>query len=273
MALRKFNSITPGMRHKVLSKFEEITTDKPHKPLLEPIKKSGGRNNDGKMTMRYRGGGHKRRYRVIDFKRNKHMEATVVTVEYDPNRTSHICLVEYKDGEKRYIIAPEGLKPGMVIQSGKEASPEVGHAMYLSDIPLGTIVHNIELHPGRGANIARSAGSYAQLAARDGKYAVLKMPSGETRQILVTCMAVIGSVGNSEHNLQVSGKAGRSRWLGRSPRVRGVVMNPVDHPMGGGEGRSSGGHPRSRNGIPAKGYKTRNKRKASSKNIIERRKK
>jgi large subunit ribosomal protein L2 len=240
---------------------------------LEPIKKSGGRNNDGKMTMRYRGGGHKRRYRVIDFKRNKHMEATVLTVEYDPNRTSHICLVEYKDGEKRYIIAPEGLKPGMVIQSGKEASPEVGHAMYLSDIPLGTIVHNIELHPGRGANIARSAGSYAQLAARDGKYAVLKMPSGETRQILVTCMAVIGSVGNSEHNLQVSGKAGRSRWLGRRPRVRGVVMNPVDHPMGGGEGRSSGGHPRSRNGIPAKGYKTRNKRKASSKNIIERRKK
>lgn len=273
MALRKFNPITPGMRHKVLSKFEEITTDKPHKPLLEPIKKSGGRNNDGKMTMRYRGGGHKRRYRVIDFKRNKHMEATVLTVEYDPNRTSHICLVEYKDGEKRYIIAPEGLKPGMVIQSGKEASPEVGHAMYLSDIPLGTIVHNIELHPGRGANIARSAGSYAQLAARDGKYAVLKMPSGETRQILVTCMAVIGSVGNSEHNLQVSGKAGRSRWLGRRPRVRGVVMNPVDHPMGGGEGRSSGGHPRSRNGVPAKGYKTRNKRKASSKNIIERRKK
>ena len=273
MALRKFNPITPGMRHKVLSKFEEITTDRPHKPLLEPIKKSGGRNNDGKMTMRYRGGGHKRRYRVIDFKRNKHMEATVLTVEYDPNRTSHICLVEYKDGEKRYIIAPEGLTPGMVIQSGKEASPEVGHAMYLSDIPLGTIVHNIELHPGRGANIARSAGSYAQLAARDGKYAVLKMPSGETRQILVTCMAVIGSVGNSEHNLQVSGKAGRSRWLGRRPRVRGVVMNPVDHPMGGGEGRSSGGHPRSRNGIPAKGYKTRNKRKASSKNIIERRKK
>jgi large subunit ribosomal protein L2 len=273
MALRKFNPITPGMRHKVLSKFEEITTDKPHKPLLEPIKKSGGRNNDGKMTMRYRGGGHKRRYRVIDFKRNKHMEATVLTVEYDPNRTSHICLVEYKDGEKRYIIAPEGLKPGMVIRSGKDASPEVGHAMYLSDIPLGTIVHNIELHPGRGANIARSAGSYAQLAARDGKYAVLKMPSGETRQILVTCLAVIGSVGNSEHNLQVSGKAGRSRWLGRRPRVRGVVMNPVDHPMGGGEGRSSGGHPRSRNGIPSKGYKTRNKRKASSKNIIERRKK
>ena len=223
--------------------------------------------------MRYRGGGHKRRYRVIDFKRNKHMEATVLTVEYDPNRTSHICLVEYKDGEKRYIIAPEGLKPGMVIHSGKEASPEVGHAMYLSDIPLGTIVHNIELHPGRGANIARSAGSYAQLAARDGKYAVLKMPSGETRQILLTCLAVIGSVGNSEHNLQVSGKAGRSRWLGRRPRVRGVVMNPVDHPMGGGEGRSSGGHPRSRNGIPSKGYKTRNKRKASSKNIIERRKK
>ncbi len=273
MALRKFNPITPGMRHKVLSKFEEITTDKPHKPLLEPIKKSGGRNSDGKMTMRYRGGGHKRRYRVIDFKRNKHMEATVLTVEYDPNRSSNICLVEYKDGEKRYIIAPEGLKPGMTIHSGKNAIPEVGHAMYLSDIPLGTIVHNIELHPGRGANIARSAGAYAQLAARDGKYAVLKLPSGETRQILVTCLAVIGAVGNSEHNLQISGKAGRSRWLGRRPRVRGVVMNPVDHPMGGGEGRSSGGHPRSRNGVPAKGHKTRNKRKASSKNIIERRKK
>ena len=189
------------------------------------------------------------------------------------NRSSIICLVEYKDGEKRYIIAPQGLKPGMTINSGKNAIPEVGHAMYLSDIPLGTIVHNIELHPGRGANIARSAGSYAQLAARDGKYAVLKLPSGETRQILVTCLAVIGAVGNSEHNLQVSGKAGRSRWLGRRPRVRGVVMNPVDHPMGGGEGRSSGGHPRSRNGIPAKGYKTRNKRKASTKNIIERRKK
>ena len=238
MAIRKFNPITPGMRHRELSNFEELTTDKPHKPLLEPIKKTGGRNADGKMTMRYRGGGHKRRYRIIDFKRNKHMEATVLTVEYDPNRTCRICLVEYTDGEKRYIIAPAGLTPGMKINSGKGAKPEVGNAMYLSDIPLGTIIHNIELHPGRGA-----------------------------------CMAVIGSVGNSEHNLQVSGKAGRSRWLGRRPRVRGVVMNPVDHPMGGGEGKSAGGHPRSRNGIPAKGYKTRNPRNKSSKYIIERRKK
>ena len=273
MAIRKFNPITPGMRHRELSDFEELTADKPHKPLLEPIKKSGGRNSDGKMTMRYRGGGHKRRYRIIDFKRDKHMEATVLTVEYDPNRTCRICLVEYKDGEKRYIIAPAGLTPGMKINSGKDATPEVGNALYLSDIPLGTIIHNIELHPGRGACMARSAGTYAQLAAREGKYAIIKLPSGETRMILTTCLAVIGSVGNSEHNLQVSGKAGRSRWLGRRPRVRGVVMNPVDHPMGGGEGKSSGGHPRSRNGIPAKGYKTRNPRNKSNKFIIERRNK
>ena len=273
MAIRKFNPITPGMRHRELSNFEELTTYKPHKPLLEPIKKSGGRNSAGKMTMRYRGGGHKRRYRIIDFKRDKHMEATVLTVEYDPNRTCRICLVEYKDGEKRYIIAPAGLTPGMKINSGKGAKPEVGNALYLSDIPLGTIIHNIELHPGRGACMARSAGTYAQLAAREGKYAIIKLPSGETRMVLTTCLAVIGSVGNSEHNLQVSGKAGRSRWLGRRPRVRGVVMNPVDHPMGGGEGRASGGHPRSRNGIPAKGYKTRNPRNKSNKFIIERRKK
>ena len=273
MAIRKFNPITPGMRHRELSNFEELTTDKPHKPLLEPIKKSGGRNSAGKMTMRYRGGGHKRRYRIIDFKRDKHMEATVLTVEYDPNRTCRICLVEYKDGEKRYIIAPAGLTPGMKINSGKGAKPEVGNALYLSDIPLGTIIHNIELHPGRGACMARSAGTYAQLAAREGKYAIIKLPSGETRMVLTTCLAVIGSVGNSEHNLQISGKAGRSRWLGRRPRVRGVVMNPVDHPMGGGEGRASGGHPRSRNGIPAKGYKTRNPRNKSNKFIIERRKK
>ena len=273
MAIRKFNPITPGMRHRELSNFEELTTDKPHKPLLEPIKKSGGRNSAGKMTMRYRGGGHKRRYRIIDFKRDKHMEATVLTVEYDPNRTCRICLVEYKDGEKRYIIAPAGLTPGMKINSGKGTKPEVGNALYLSDIPLGTIIHNIELHPGRGACMARSAGTYAQLAAREGKYAIIKLPSGETRMVLTTCLAVIGSVGNSEHNLQVSGKAGRSRWLGRRPRVRGVVMNPVDHPMGGGEGRASGGHPRSRNGIPAKGYKTRNPRNKSNKFIIERRKK
>ena len=274
MAVKKLNPTTPGQRHKVISDFADITTATPHKALLAPLKKSGGRNNQGRMTMRYRGGGHKRRYRIIDFKRDKHgVPATVLTVEYDPNRSSRIALVEYSDGDKRYIIAPEGLKVGQVIQSGRDLAPEVGNALFLSDIPLGTIIHNIELYPGQGGQIARSAGSFAQLNAREGKYATIKLPSGEIRMILVTCIATIGSVGNSEHMLQRSGKAGRSRWLGRRPRVRGVVMNPVDHPMGGGEGKSSGGHPRSRNGIPAKGYKTRNPRKKSSKYIIERRKK
>jgi large subunit ribosomal protein L2 len=226
------------------------------------------------MTMRQKGGGHKRRYRIIEFKRNKFgIPATVKTIEYDPNRTARIALIEYKDGEKKYILAPEGLTVGQTVMSGKGVAPEVGNSMYLSEIPLGTIIHNIELVPNRGAVLARSAGSYAQLSARDGKYAIVKLPSGETRMILVTCMATIGSVGNSEHNLQVSGKAGRSRWLGKRPRVRGVAMNPVDHPMGGGEGRASGGHPRSRNGIPAKGYKTRAKKKASNKFIVERRNK
>ena len=274
MALRKLNPITPGQRHKVISEFDDITTDKPYKPLLVAIKKSGGRNNNGKMTMRYRGGGHKRRYRLMDFKRDKHgVAGTIETIEYDPNRTARIALVAYADGEKRYIIAPEGIKVGQQIMSGSDASPEVGNALYLSDIPLGTVIHNIELYPGQGGIMARSAGSYAQLNARDKKYAIVKLPSGETRMVLTTCMATIGSVSNSEHNLQVSGKAGRSRWLGRRPRVRGVVMNPVDHPMGGGEGRQSGGHPRSRNGVPAKGYKTRSPKKQSNKYIIERRKK
>jgi len=274
MALRKLNPITPGQRHKVISEFDDITTDKPYKPLLVAIKKSGGRNNNGKMTMRYRGGGHKRRYRLIDFKRDKHgVAATVETIEYDPNRTARIALVAYADGEKRYILAPDGLKVGQQIMSGSGASPEVGNTLILSEIPLGTIIHNIELYPGQGGILARSAGSYAQLNARDKKYAIIKLPSGEVRMILATCTATIGSVSNSEHSLQVSGKAGRSRWLGRRPRVRGVVMNPVDHPMGGGEGRSSGGHPRSRNGIPAKGFKTRKRKKQSSKYIIERRKK
>ncbi|MDG1781531.1 MAG: 50S ribosomal protein L2 [Flavobacteriales bacterium] len=274
MALRKLNPITPGQRHKVISEFDDITTDKPYKPLLVAIKKSGGRNNNGKMTMRYRGGGHKRRYRIMDFKRDKHgVAGTIETIEYDPNRTARIALVAYADGEKRYIVAPEGIKVGQQIMSGSDASPEVGNALYLSDIPLGTVIHNIELYPGQGGIMARSAGSYAQLNARDKKYAIVKLPSGETRMVLTTCMATIGSVSNSEHNLQVSGKAGRSRWLGRRPRVRGVVMNPVDHPMGGGEGRQSGGHPRSRNGVPAKGYKTRSPKKQSNKYIIERRKK
>jgi large subunit ribosomal protein L2 len=274
MGLKKFKPVTPGQRGKVISSFEEITTDKPHKPLLAPIKKSGGRNNQGRMTMRYRGGGHKRRYRIIDFKRDKFgIAGTILTVEYDPNRSCRIALVEYTDGDKRYIIAPQGLQVGQTIGNGKDVSPEVGNALFLSDIPLGTIIHNIEMQPGRGGQIARSAGSFAQLNAREGRYATIKLPSGETRMILVTCLATIGSVGNSEHNQQRSGKAGRSRWLGRRPRVRGVAMNPVDHPMGGGEGRSSGGHPRSRNGMPAKGYKTRNKKKNSSRLIVERRKK
>jgi large subunit ribosomal protein L2 len=274
MALRKLNPITPGQRHKVALTFEEITTDKPHKALLEPIKKSGGRNNQGRMTMRHIGGGHKKMYRVIDFKRNKHgVAATVLTIEYDPNRSARIALVEYSDGEKRYIIAPQGLKVGQIIKSGEGVAPEIGNCLYLRDIPLGTVIHNIELRPGGGASIARSAGSYAQLAARDGKYAVIKLPSGETRMILTSCLATVGVVSNSEHNLVISGKAGRSRWLGRRPRVRGVAMNPVDHPMGGGEGRASGGHPRSRKGTPAKGYKTRSPKKQSSKVIIERRKK
>ena len=274
MAVKKLKPTTPGQRHKVANTNEDITTDTPEKSLLAPMSKSGGRNNTGKMTMRYLGGGHKKRYRIIDFKRDKHgMEATVKTVEYDPNRNARISLLTYADGEKRYIISPQGLKVGQKVNSGKGVSPEVGNTLYLSEIPLGTVIHNIELNPGRGAALARSAGAYAQLNARDGKYAIVKLPSGETRMILITCTATIGSVSNSEYSLERSGKAGKSRWLGRRPRVRGVVMNPVDHPMGGGEGKSSGGHPRSRTGLPAKGFKTRSKTKASNKHIIERRKK
>ena len=274
MAVRKLRPITPGQRHKVVNTFDGITASTPEKSLLAPMKRSGGRNNSGRMTMRYIGGGHKKRYRIIDFKREKFgMEATVSTIEYDPNRTARIALVVYADGEKRYIIAPNGLNVGDKIVSGKGAAPEVGNTLFLSDIPLGTIIHNIELRPGQGAVMARSAGAYAQLVAREGKYAILRLPSGETRMVLVTCLATIGVVTNSERALERSGKAGRSRWLGRRPRTRGVAMNPVDHPMGGGEGKSSGGHPRSRNGIPAKGYKTRAKKKATNKYIVERRKK
>ena len=242
---------------------------------MAPKKRSGGRNSQGKMTMRYKGGGHKRRYRIIDFKRNKTgIPAEVTSIEYDPNRTAFIALLNYNDGEKRYIIAQSGLKVGQKLLSGDEkVSPEVGNAMPLSQIPLGTIISCIELRPGQGAVIARSAGSFAQLMARDGKFASVKLPSGETRLLLLDCYATIGVVSNSDHQLQVSGKAGRSRWLGRRPRTRPVVMNPVDHPMGGGEGKSSGGHPRSRNGIPAKGYRTRSKTKSSNKYIVERRKK
>ncbi len=274
MAVRKLKPTTPGQRHKVIGAFDTITSSTPEKSLLEPIKKSGGRNNTGKMTMRYMGGGHKRRYRVIDFKRNKDgVAATVESIQYDPNRSARIALLVYSDGEKRYILAPNGLEVGQTVQSGTGISPELGNTLTLKEIPLGTIIHNIELRPGQGGIMARSAGTFAQLAAREGKYAVIKLPSGETRMILTTCRATIGAVGNSDHALERSGKAGRSRWLGRRPRVRGVAMNPVDHPMGGGEGRQSGGHPRSRTGVLAKGYKTRDKKKASSKYILERRKK
>ncbi len=273
MAVRKLKPITPGQRHKVASKFDTLTSSKPEKSLMTPIKKTGGRNNTGKMTMRYTGGGHKRRYRVIDFLRNKDkIPATVRTIEYDPNRTARIALLVYEDGEKRYIITPNGLKVGQTVRSGSGVAPEIGNSLSLAEIPLGTLIHNIELRPGRGGVLARSAGSYAQLTSRDGKYAIIKLPSGESRMILTTCRATIGTVSNSDHGLERSGKAGRSRWLGRRPRVRGVAMNPVDHPMGGGEGKASGGHPRSRKGIIAKGYKTRSKKKASNKYIIEKRK-
>jgi len=246
----------------------------PEKALLKGRSKSGGRNNTGKMTMRYIGGGHKQRYRQIDFKRdNEGIEGTVRSIEYDPNRTARIALVVYANGDKRYIVAPNGLQEGQKVNSGKGVSPEIGNALYLSEIPLGTVVSCIEMSPGKGAAIARSAGAFAQLAARDGKYATIKLPSGESRMILITCKAMIGAVSNSDNALEISGKAGRSRWKGRRPRVRGVVMNPVDHPMGGGEGRASGGHPRSRKGVPAKGFKTRSKTKASNRYIVERRKK
>ncbi|MBN2667321.1 MAG: 50S ribosomal protein L2 [Bacteroidales bacterium] len=274
MAVRKLKPVTPGQRNKIISAFDTITKDTPEKSLLRPLRKSGGRNVNGKRTMRYIGGGHKQMYRIIDFLRDKDgMQATVKAIEYDPNRSSRIALVVYEDGEKRYIVAPNGLMVGQNIMSGKDAAPEIGNTMFLSDIPLGTVVHNIEMKPGKGGAIARSAGTFAQLSAREGKYAIIKLPSGETRMVLTTCRATIGTVSNSDHNLEKSGKAGRSRWQGRRPRVRGVVMNPVDHPMGGGEGRASGGHPRSRRGIPAKGFKTRDRKKYSAKHIIERRKK
>jgi large subunit ribosomal protein L2 len=274
MALRKLRPTTPGQRFRVAPMFEEITSSTPEKSLLAPITKSGGRNNDGKMTMRYLGGGHKRRYRIIDFKRTKFgVPATVKSIEYDPNRTARIALLFYADGEKSYIIAPAGLKVDSVIVSGPGVPPEVGNCLPLSDIPLGTIVHNIELMPGNGGSMARSAGTYAQLVARESKYATLKLPSGEMRMVLVTCMATVGAVSNSDHMNVNLGKAGRNRWLGVRPRVRGVAMNPVDHPMGGGEGKSSGGQPRSRKGLFSKGKKTRNKNKFSESLIVNRGKK
>ncbi len=274
MSVRKLKPITPGQRFRVVNGYDAITTDKPEKSLLAPIKKSGGRNSQGKMTMRYKGGGHKKRYRIIDFKRDKQgIPATVASIEYDPNRTAFIALLNYQDGEKRYIIAQNGLQVGQNVVSNTEAvSPEIGNAMPLANIPLGTVISCIELRPGQGAVMARSAGAFAQLLAREGKYATIKLPSGEIRRVLSLCMATIGAVSNSDHQLLIGGKAGRSRWLGIRPRTRPVAMNPVDHPMGGGEGRASGGHPRSRKGLPAKGFKTRSRTKASNKYIVERRK-
>ena len=271
MALKKLRPTTPGQRFRIAPAFDEITTSTPEKSLLAPLKNSGGRNNSGKMSNRYMGGGHKAKYRIIDFKRDKaDVPATVKTIEYDPNRTARIALLNYADGEKRYIIAPAGLEVGAKIVSGSGIAPEVGNSLPLREMPLGTIVHNIELMPGRGGAMARSAGTYAQLVAREDKYATLKLPSGEMRMVLVTCMATVGTVSNGDHMNVRLGKAGRNRWLGRRPRVRGVAMNPVDHPMGGGEGKSSGGHPRSRNGIFSKGQKTRNKNKYSEQLIINR---
>ena len=274
MAIVKCKPTSPGRRHLVKVVNKELHTGKPYAPLLDTKSKSGGRNNNGRITVRHIGGGHKQHYRIIDFKRNKvGVPATVASIEYDPNRTAFIALLNYQDGEKRYVVAQSGLKVGQNIVSGDKVAPEIGNCMLLENIPLGTIISCIELHPGQGAVLARSAGAFAQLMARDGKFATVKLPSGETRLILITCAATIGAISNSDHQLLVSGKAGRSRWLGRRPRTRPVVMNPVDHPMGGGEGKSSGGHPRSRNGIPAKGFRTRSKTKASNKYIIERRKK
>jgi large subunit ribosomal protein L2 len=273
MAVKKYNPITPGTRFRIDNTFAELTTDKPQKSLTAPLKRTGGRNSQGHMTMRQIGGGHKRQYRIIDFKRDKDgVAGTVKTIEYDPNRTAFIALIEYTDGEKRYIIAPKGLKVGATIMSGEGATPDIGNALFLKNVPLGASIYAIELQPGKGAAMARSAGTFAQLMGREGKYAVVKLPSSEVRRVLLTCKATIGETSNPDHDLVVLGKAGRNRWLGRRPRVRGVAMNPVDHPMGGGEGRASGGQPRSRTSVPAKGFKTRSLTKPSNALIVSRRK-
>jgi len=270
MAVRKYKPMTAGTRWRIGNAYAEITTDIPEKSLLEPKPRSGGRNFQGRRAMRYIGGGHKQKYRVGDFRRDKkNIKATVASVEYDPNRTAFIALLNYADGEKRYIIAPQGLQVGSVIISGDSVAPEIGNALQLKYMPLGTNVHNIELQPGQGGKLVRSAGSSAQLSNKEEKYGVLKMPSGELRKILINCYATVGVVSNSDHALERAGKAGVNRWKGVRPRVRGVAMNPVDHPMGGGEGRASGGHPRSRTGKYAKGLKTR-KQKGSDKLIIQR---
>ena len=274
MGIRKFRPVTPGQRHKAIGTFDDVTTSVPEKTLVFGKRSTGGRNNSGQITVRYRGGGHKRLIRIVDLKREKDgIPAVVKTIEYDPNRSARIALVFYADGEKRYIVAPNGLQVGATIMSGPEATPDLGNTLPLENIPVGTVIHNIELRPGQGAKMVRSAGNFAQLTSREGRYCVIKLPSGEIRKVLSVCRATIGSVSNSDHALESSGKAGRSRWLGRRPHNRGVVMNPIDHPMGGGEGRHTGGHPRSRNGLYAKGLKTRAPKKQSNKYIIERRNK
>jgi large subunit ribosomal protein L2 len=271
MALKKYKPITAGTRWRIGNAFAEITTDTPEKSLLEKTTSTGGRNAQGRRSMRYMGGGHKKMFRIIDFKRNKKdIPGTVATIEYDPNRTAFIALINYKDGEKRYILAPQGLQVGATILSGDAVAPEVGNALQMKNMPLGTNVHNIEMQPGQGGKLVRSAGTSAQLTNKEEKYAVLKMPSGELRKILINCYATVGVVSNGDHNLEMMGKAGRNRWRGIKPRNRGVAMNPVDHPMGGGEGKASGGHPRSRTGKYAKGLKTRQRGKGSDKLIIQR---
>jgi len=271
MALRKYKPMTAGTRWRIGNAYAEITADVPEKSLLEKVKSTAGRNVQGRRAMRYRGGGHKKMYRIIDFKRNKkNIPATVISIEYDPYRTAFIALVNYADGEKRYIIAPQGLAVGATVISGDDVAPEVGNALQMKFMPLGTNVHNIEMQPGQGGKLVRSAGSTAQLTNKETKYAVLKMPSGELRKVLINCYATVGVVSNSDHSLQSMGKAGRNRWKGIKPRNRGVAMNPVDHPMGGGEGKASGGQPRSRNGQYSRGLKTRTKGKGSDKLIIQR---
>jgi large subunit ribosomal protein L2 len=265
MALRKFKPVTAGTRWRIGNAYAEVTTNVPEKSLVEAKPKTGGRNSSGRLSMRYNGGGHKKKYRIVDFKRNKAGVAEVLTVEYDPNRTAFIALVQYADGEKRYILAPQGLQVGNKVESGNDVAPEVGNALPMKNMPLGTNVHNIEMQPGQGGKLVRSAGASAQLTNKEEKYAVLKMPSGELRKILINCVATVGVVSNSDHSLQSMGKAGRNRWKGIRPRNRGVAMNPVDHPMGGGEGKASGGHPRSRTG-----EKTRKPGKSSNKLIIQR---
>lgn len=274
MALKKYSPITPGRRFMTGADFSELTSSRPEKSLLRPLKKSGGRNSQGRVTARHRGGGHKRRYRVIDFKRDKHgVPATVLSIEYDPNRTARIALLQYADGEKRYILAPLGIRPGETLSAGPNAEIKPGNALPLSNIPLGTSIHNLELVPGKGAQMARSAGAEAVIMAREAGFARIKLPSGEIRLIHVKCMATIGQLGNLEHEGITLGKAGRKRWMGRRPKVRGVAMNPIDHPHGGGEGKSSGGrHPSTPWGKPTKGYKTRKKNKMSNKYIVVRRK-